>query len=375
MGRTAGLLAVLAFACSAADVQINAERGPSILREQGCVNCHAIGTQGPTVAASVLSRTLNREYSPAGLTATLWNHAPQMWSAITAKGMKMPQLSEQDAGDVFGYFAALRYFEPMGEAARGARLFNSKKCGSCHVTSGPASGTARAVSEWESMSDPVALVGTMWNHVPQMRTEMTQRGIKWPSLTAQELSDILLYVRGLRATKNIRAAHFELPPLEGAQILVDSYGCTTCHKGELSFEGRIGDRTLTEMAAAMWNHGPKMVQNPAMIPPEEMRKIVAWVWARQFFRPAGSAARGRGVAESKKCVACHEGGGSAPAFASLQGPWSVLRLTSALWKHGPAMLKEMQAKGIQWPRLTPGDVQNLIAYIDSRAGAKTAALR
>lgn len=375
MRRMLWLAVVLIPGCFSADVQINADRGPAILRDQGCVNCHAIGAQGSVVGASALSRTLNREYSPAGLTATLWNHAPKMWSEISAKGARMPQLSESEAADVFGYFAALRYFEPMGEASRGARLFKSKKCAECHVVSGRGTGAARPVSEWDSMSDPVALVGKMWNHVSQMHTEMTRRSLRWPSLTSQELSDILLYVRGVRDTKNIRVAHFELPPLDGGQTLVETNGCTTCHKADLAFERRIGDRTLTDVAAAMWNHGPGMVQNPAMIPPEEMKKIVAWVWARQFFRPTGNAGKGRQLAESKKCVTCHEGSGTAPAFASLQGPYSVIRLTSALWKHGPAMLKQMQAQGVQWPRLTAPDIQNLIAYIDSRGGTKTSSLR
>jgi mono/diheme cytochrome c family protein len=369
-------LALLTLTGFAADLEISAERGPAILREQGCVNCHAIGSGGgATPSAAALSRTLNREYTPAGLTATLWNHAPQMWSEIRAKGVRMPQLSERDAADVFGYFAALRYFEPMGEAYRGARLFATKRCETCHAVSEGGSGVARPVGQWNSMSDPVALIGMMWNHVPQMRTEMTNRGIRWPALTAQELSDILVYVRGLRDTRRTGAVHFELPPLEGAHTLVDAYGCNTCHKGELSFDKRTTERTLTEVAAAMWNHGPNMVQNPATIPAEEMRKIVSWVWGRQFFRPTGSAAKGRSVAESKKCVTCHESGGSAPAFSSLQGPYSVIRLTSALWKHGPNMLGQMNAKGIRWPRLKPADVQNLIAYIDSKGPARTAAVR
>src|SRR5215203_2280623 len=115
MRRTLWLSVVLTLVCSAADMQINADRGPAILRDQGCVNCHAIGA-GASAGASALSRTLNREYSPAGLTATLWNHAPKMWREINAKGVAMPQLSPTEAGDVFGYFAALRYFEPMGES-------------------------------------------------------------------------------------------------------------------------------------------------------------------------------------------------------------------------------------------------------------------
>lgn len=365
--RIVSTLLVAAVFSFAADWQANAERGPSVLREQGCTNCHAVGVSGSTVAASALSRPLNREYTPAGLTATLWNHAPQMWSAMASKGMKTPSLSEQDAGDVFAYFASLRYFEEMGESSRGAALFRSKHCVDCHAVSGRGTGAALPVLEWDTVGDPIALVGKMWNHIPQMRAEMTKRNIKFPALTPQDLSDMMVYVRGLRQAKGTPASmSFELPELDGAENLISAHGCATCHNGELSFDRRMSDRTLTDVATAMWNHGPKMIQNPATIPTSEMRKIVAWVWARQFLHPTGNVARGRQVAESKKCISCHEGGGPAPGFASLRSPYSVVRLTSALWKHGPGMLEQMKARKVAWPRLTPGDVQNLIAYIDAK---------
>lgn len=371
MGKVSLITFALASACFAAEWQANADRGPTVLKEQGCTNCHAIGKSGTTVTATALSRALNREYTPAGLTATLWNHAPQMWSAMAAKGMKTPSLSEQESADVFAYFASLRYFEQMGESSRGAQLFRSKRCVECHAVAGRGSGAALPVTEWDTVGDPLGLVGKMWNHIPQMRTEMAKRKIGWPSLTPQELSDIMVYVRGLREVKGaLRTTQFDLPPAEGGESLVQAHGCATCHKGELSFDRRIGDRTLTDIAAAMWNHGRQMVQNPATIPPQEMRKLIGWVWGRQFVHPAGSAGAGRRVAESKKCVTCHEGGGSAPAFASLGAPYSVVRMTSALWKHGPAMLEQMKAKNVAWPRMTPSDVENLIAWIDVQSRAR-----
>ncbi len=358
------VFAILAPVCLLADVQASAERGPSVLRDQGCINCHAVGAIGPTVSAMTLSRPLNREYTPAGLTATLWNHAPAMWGAIAAKGMKQPQLSEQDAADVFAYFASLRYFEPMGEASRGARLFESKKCAECHATG---AGVAKTLAQWDSLGDPIELVGRMWNHVPQMRAQMLKRSIKWPTLTSHELSDILVYARGMRKQSSQKPVMLDFPQLAGAETLIGTYQCTGCHKGDLSLDRRLADRTLTDVAAAMWNHGPHMAQLPPAIAVEDMRKIVLYIWARQFLYPAGSPAKGRQLVESRKCVTCHEsGGGPAPAFTSLQGPYSVVKLTSALWRHGPRMLSEMKAKGVSWPRFTPADVENLIAYIDSK---------
>src|SRR3712207_7758778 len=88
-----------------------------------------------------------------------------------------------------------------------------------------------------------------------------------------------------------------------------------------------------------------------------------------FFFQAEDGIRYIGVTGVQTCaLPIYEGGTAAPAFSSLQGSYSVIRLTSALWKHGPAMLKEMQAKGVQWPRLTPADVQNLIRSEERRVG-------
>jgi len=236
---------------------------------------------------------------------------------------------------------------------------------------GRGTGVALPVLEWDSANDPLALVGRMWNHIPQMRVEMAKRKIGFPTLTSQDLSDIMVYVRGLRQAKGVPGSmSFELPELGAAENLLSAHGCVTCHKGELSFDRRMANRTLTDVAVSMWNHGPKMMQNPATIPTSEMRQIVGWVWARQFIHPTGSVSRGQQVATSKKCVTCHEGGGPAPAFSSLGSPYSVIRLTSGLWRHGPKMLEEVKAKKVGWPKLTPDDVQNLIAYIDSKKQVK-----
>ena len=44
----------------------------------------------------------------------------------------MPELSEQQAADLFVYFFAARYFEQPGDAKRGQRVFLGKRCGECH---------------------------------------------------------------------------------------------------------------------------------------------------------------------------------------------------------------------------------------------------
>ena len=352
-------------AASAASVQADASRGARVLQQQGCTKCHDIGGT-KSVSTTALSRPLNREYTPSGFNATLWNHAPQMWSAMREKDVAMPSVSEQNAADIVAYFASLRYFEPMGDAGRGARLFLSKKCVDCHAISGRGTGSGLPVAEWQSLGDPVDLAAAMWNHSGRMQTEMAKRSMRQPELSAQDLSDILVYIRNV---PNVRKTplHFEVPSLEGAETLLQTWNCATCHKDELSFDRRADERSMTAIAAGMWNHSNHMLQHPAKIPPEELKRIISWIWARQFEQPAGSVARGRRVAEDKKCTSCHEGGG-APSFGSMaKSGVPALRMTAALWKHGPKMQSALEAKGIKWPKFSAAEMRDLTTWFQAGA--------
>jgi cytochrome c2 len=132
----------------------------------------------------------------------------------------------------------------------------------------------------------------------------------------------------------------------------------------MSLEARIANKTLTDIAADMWNHAPKMTQKADAITRDDIRSIISHVWASSYFRPTGDASRGQHVFQGKGCAGCHEGGG-APAIKG-QGEFSAMTLVSALWKHGPQMQARMQQKGTEWPQLTPGDTANLIAYLNSK---------
>ena len=121
----------------------------------------------------------------------------------------------------------------------------------------------------------------------------------------------------------------------------------------------------------MWNHAPLMVKSaetaPDQIRAPEMRQILSFVWASQFFSPKGDAARGKHVFESKKCESCHNNSASgAPALTPAE--WHVFGGADGVrfcWSHGPTMLERMKQQNIAWPRLSPSEMTNLIAYLNS----------
>jgi len=69
----------------------------------------------------------------------------------------------------------------------------------------------------------------------------------------------------------------------------------------------------------------------------------------------------------QKCATCQAGG----KFGSRQLPgqaskYSEVTIISALWRHGPQMLRRMETAGISWPRFkSPQQVADLIAYLNS----------
>ena len=343
----------------------DARRGADFFRTQGCINCHALKGQGAGKAPD-LGRRLDRDYTPGGIAARMWSHAPVMWEAMGKENVPIPQVNMDQAADLFAYFYAARFFEKPGEAERGKRLFQEKSCMVCHSLTASGGGIGPPVEKWESLVAPIILIEHMWNHQSQMHNAMAARGIAWPQLSSQDLDDMLVYLQNLPQTRS--EEHFiDLPPPESGEALFRDKGCIQCHVGRLALENRLGDSTLTDIAAAMWNHAPQMRQPPPELSITEWRQLISYVWAKQFFATRGDAARGHKVFETKKCAVCHNDPSSgAPALSKPAESYSAISMVSVLWRHGPAMLRKMQEKHIQWPQLSQDEMSNLIAYLNSR---------
>lgn len=363
------LIMLSALAIHGASFSADSKRGAAIFTTQMCTNCHSVAGRGGTSGPD-LGRRFDRNYTPAGVASLMWNHAPAMWSAMAKQGVPVPRLTDTEAADLFAYFYAAHFFEKPGEAERGKALFASKRCADCHGLTPETTRVGPPVSEWPGLTDPTVLVAEMFDHAAQMNKEMREHNIPWPQLSGQDLTDLLVYLQNLPQTRG-HTLEFELSAGPGGEELFRSKGCANCHADQRAFEKLIGDSTLTEIAAAMWNHAPLMVKSPetapAQITPAEMRQILSAVWASQFFSPQGDAARGKRVFESKKCESCHNNPASgAPALRRGAGDYSAVRMVSVLWQHGPAMLAKMKQQNVGWPRLSPSDMTNLIAYLNSR---------
>jgi len=365
-----GILAIFwmaAAAGQAATIAADSSRGAALFESLGCIQCHSVNGRGGTIAPD-LGKIVDRNFTPAALAATMWNHAPTMWAAMRERGIRAGDLNEQAAADLMAYFYSARFFEKPGDAGRGKNLFLSKHCAECHGLTTAKLPEAKPVSQWRSIGHPIELVNAMWNHAVNMRPEFAKRKIAWPSLTSQDLTDILIYLRNLPGAPKAET-RVEITAGTRGEALFQSKGCAGCHTGKLALPPRLKGKTLTDIAVDMWNHEPRMAQTPPQLDVEEMREIISYVWAEQFFRDSGSAAAGERVFAAKHCASCHNDPASgAPKLSGRS--FDSATMMSALWHHGPNMLDQMKAKNINWPRFEGRQMSDLLAYLNAGAKAK-----
>ena len=316
---------------------------------------------------------MDRGFTPASLASAMWNHAPVMWATLRAQGVVPGDLDEQAAADLFAYFYSARFFERPGDAGRGKQAFSEKHCADCHGLRQSTDPVAKPVVEWQSTGSSVALVNAMWNHASSMRQEFARRKISWPELSAQDLADILLYVRNLPGSVHPPEA-LVLGSSENGSALFDSKGCDACHSqsGKGALSAQLRGQTLVDVAVDMWNHAPRMAKEIPTLNLEDMRELTGYLWAQQFFADSGSAAAGKRVFTGKRCATCHgDASSGAPKLETTrQTPFTAPAMVALLWRHGPQMMEQMKSKGIRWPRFDGAQMTNLIAYLNSRGGGK-----
>jgi mono/diheme cytochrome c family protein len=346
----------------AATLAADSGRGEKLFQTLSCAQCHSISREGGKTAPD-LGRRIDRNFTPASLAATMWNHAPTMWAAMRAQDVRPGDLNEQAAADLFAYFYSARFFEMPGDAGRGKALFASKGCEDCHGLTATKIPETMAIAYWETLNSPISLAAAMWNHASTMGVELARKRKPWPELTSQELADILVYLRNLPSAR-AAVARLETTSGENGQRLFESKGCAGCHTGKLVLGPLLKGMTLTDVAVEMWNHEPKMAPSPPQLTTDEMQDLVSYLWVGQFFAGDGSASAGERVFRSKRCSVCHSDPASgAPKLTGSGRAFNAATMVSALWRHGPRMLDQMKSKGIPWPRFDGAEMANLVAYL------------
>lgn len=117
--------------------------------------------------------------------------------------------------------------------------------------------------------------------------------------------------------------------------------CAGCHSGKLALAPRLRNKTLTDIGVAMWNHAPKMAQNPARL-----------------------------ELEDKSCKSCHGGDGTPNANIAKMMKVEMRDLRSAeVQALSDSDLKKIITEGkgkMKAAKAVTGDsVDNVVAYVRS----------
>ena len=94
MMRKLAFLWVTAASLEAATIAADSTRGADLFETLSCVQCHSINGKGGTIAPD-LGRRVDRNFTPATLAATMWNHAPTMWAAMRERNIVPGDLDDQ----------------------------------------------------------------------------------------------------------------------------------------------------------------------------------------------------------------------------------------------------------------------------------------
>lgn len=158
-------------------------------------------------------------------------------------------------------------------------------------------------------------------------------------------------------------------------------GCASCHSVR-GAGGKIGPAlgvkpgmhdSPNALAAAMWNHAVKMweamekagMKTPDMTP-QQAADLTAYIAGKLRTDPPGDVNRGKKTYEAKLCASCHDQYSGARDFSSVASLASPYWMIAGLWQHGKGMLSRIAVKDQSWQQLTPQEVGDLLAYLQSR---------
>ena len=265
----------------------------------------------------------------------------------------------------------------------GARVFGAKGCVKCHAVNGIGGRIGPDLGRIARPRSFYDLATAMWNHLPRMADRMQQLGIARPHLEVQEAADLV----GFLYTLN----YFDAPGhVAAGRRLFTEKRCVVCHQVD-GVGGVVGPnldflrpfRSPIYVAAAMWNHGPQMmdamavrnIPRPSFTGPE-LRDLIAFLAPGTGGPPEGPiyvlpgrADNGRRLFTEKRCAACHSVGGQDARIGPDLGERAVRRspidFAALMWNKAPRMLAEMKPRGITSPQLRPEEMADIIGYLHS----------
>lgn len=171
----------------------------------------------------------------------------------------------------------------------------------------------------------------------------------------------------------------------GRRVYVEK-SCVNCH-AVMGSGGTIGPdlaevgkgRSHDRLVAKMWDHLPLMVEKYSeeglpwpSIDADEMDDLIAYLFYLNSFDKPGDFTLGREAFSQKGCSRCHAVGSArsevgAPALDTYAASASPMKMVTAMWNHGPAMVDIQRSLGLEVPKFNGSEIADILAYLKGTA--------
>jgi mono/diheme cytochrome c family protein len=292
--------------------------GARVYAAKGCGKCHAVHGYGGAGGPDLGRVESGKSFFDVG--AAMWNHLPRMGDRMREAGVDRGRLSALEASNLLAFLFTVQYFDESGDARRGETLFAAKRCVSCHAVGGRGGLVGPELDALKRANSPVLVAAAMWNHAPQMNEAFAQTGIARPTLSGQEMLDLIAYVVAAGGSDRGETRQVIPGTPDRGRALFTEKKCAACHavggKGPRVAPdlGRAGHHiSLTEFAARMWNHAPAMTAKMKELKIEapklsgqEMADVLSYLYTSRYFEPnpsvvaAASSCRARAVSAATR---------------------------------------------------------------------------
>ncbi len=361
----------------------NPTAGARLFVQKACVRCHALTPGGSSIGPD-LTR-IHLRGSVLDLAGAFWNHAPVMHEKMADLKIQPPTLNGREMADLVAFLTAYRYYltelgEP-GNPAAGRRVFEAKRCASCHGDSSAWQKPGPTLDRYRGRFSAIYLAQTMWNHGPEMAAVMRGRGVPWPKFKGREMGDLLAYLEAGNGSTADQRVYFEPGSPRRGRELFTAKQCGACHslggvggKGgpDLGARGRDLVGSVSAIAGLMWNHSPAMAAERARrglgrvtFSGQEMADIISYLYFVNYANVRGTPTRGARLFAAK-CSPCHSAdagkriGADLAAVPQLDEPIAIV---ADMWNHSYEMGRQTRALGLAWPRLEAGEAADLAAFL------------
>ncbi len=201
--------------------------GAQVFSQKQCGKCHTVRGAGGSAGPDLSKAQTGTSFFDVG--AALWNHLPRMTARMREQGIERAKLTPAEAANLVAFIFTAQYFDESGDRARGATLFRSKSCATCHSVGGQGGKEAPALDPMKRANSPVIVAAGMWNHAPKMTEVFNKRRMTRPMLDGQELLDIIAYIVATSKDTSTETQQVIPGTPDRGRVLFAEKRCAACH--------------------------------------------------------------------------------------------------------------------------------------------------